>query len=145
MLQAGGACYSWRLPPPRRLGGKRLREARQGDCAVLWKSIVRGLCSPLGRSRRATLVECGLWIPILLVFLASSHRGIGTDHLLAKHKVGESPQRGLGGSWQASRDLGKNHRVNIVSTLLGGLHSPYHKTHIYIHISFACVVALVIS
>jgi hypothetical protein len=28
-LQVGGACYSWRLPPPRRLGGVISVEARK--------------------------------------------------------------------------------------------------------------------
>jgi hypothetical protein len=34
VLQAGGACYSWRSPPPRRLGGSGSVEAR--------KKLVRG-------------------------------------------------------------------------------------------------------
>jgi hypothetical protein len=43
VLQAGGACYSWRLPPPRRLGGLWLRRSSQEDCARLRRSFVRGI------------------------------------------------------------------------------------------------------
>jgi hypothetical protein len=34
VLQAGGACYSWRLLPPRWLGGG-LRQSSQEACVVL--------------------------------------------------------------------------------------------------------------
>ena len=41
------ACYSWRLPPPRRLGGGS-RELFKGDCEEAAVVIVRGvvLASP---------------------------------------------------------------------------------------------------
>jgi hypothetical protein len=41
------ACYSWRLPPPRRLGGSS-RELFNGDCEEAAVVILRGvvLASP---------------------------------------------------------------------------------------------------
>jgi hypothetical protein len=45
VLQASGACYSWRLPPPGQIGGKRLREAHKEDCAVLRSRICKGDCA----------------------------------------------------------------------------------------------------
>jgi hypothetical protein len=53
-LQAGGACYSWRLPPPRRLGGSWLRRSSQEDCARLRRSFVREIVLTPRGSRRAT-------------------------------------------------------------------------------------------
>jgi hypothetical protein len=43
-LQASGACYSWRLPPPRRLDGGLLGSP-QGDCAVLQRSDCERYCA----------------------------------------------------------------------------------------------------
>jgi hypothetical protein len=43
--QASSACYSWRLPPPRRLGDC-LRRALQEDCGEAAMLIVRGSCLP---------------------------------------------------------------------------------------------------
>jgi hypothetical protein len=66
-LQTGGACYSWRLPPPRRLGGLRLRRSLQEDCARLLRSFVRGIVLTLRGSQRATLVERVIELPHLMV------------------------------------------------------------------------------
>jgi hypothetical protein len=65
-LQAGGACYSWRLPPPRRLGGLWLRQSMQEDCAVLRRRIVRGIVLVPWGSRRATLIERVIELPSLV-------------------------------------------------------------------------------
>jgi hypothetical protein len=40
-LQAGGACYSWRLSPPRWLGGG-LHQSMKEDYAVLQRSDCEG-------------------------------------------------------------------------------------------------------
>jgi hypothetical protein len=66
-LQTGGACYSWRLPPPRWLGGLRLRRSSQEDYARLRRSFVRGIVHTLRGSRRATLVERVIELPHLMV------------------------------------------------------------------------------
>jgi hypothetical protein len=57
MLQAGGAYYSWRLSPPRQLGGLQLCRSSQEDCVRLQKSFVWGIVLTPRGSRRATLVE----------------------------------------------------------------------------------------
>jgi hypothetical protein len=56
-LQGGGACYSWRLPPPRQLGGVICVEARK---KLMWYSgeeICEGHSARPREPRRATLVE----------------------------------------------------------------------------------------
>ena len=65
-LQVGGACYSWRLSPPRRLGGEFSARKK-----IVWCSregFVRGTMLTPREPRRATLVEhaiellsLGLW------------------------------------------------------------------------------------
>ena len=51
MLQAGGACYSWRLPPPRRLGGG-LHQSMQEACALLWRRDCERDCAhPAGAAK----------------------------------------------------------------------------------------------
>jgi hypothetical protein len=56
-LQAGGACYSWRLPPPRWLGSVISVEACKKIVRCSGEVIVRGvLCSPRGTAKK-TLVE----------------------------------------------------------------------------------------
>jgi hypothetical protein len=67
VLQAGSACYSWRLPPPRRLDGLRLRRSSQKDCARLQRSFVREIVLTPRGSRRATLVERVIELPHLMV------------------------------------------------------------------------------
>jgi hypothetical protein len=67
MLQAGGACYFWRLPPPRQFCGLKLRRSSQEDCARLRRSFVRGVVLTLRGSRRATLVERVIELPHLMV------------------------------------------------------------------------------
>jgi hypothetical protein len=67
VLQAGGACYPWRLPPPRRLGGLWLRRSSQEDCARLRRSFVRGIVLTPRGSRRATLVERVIELPHFMV------------------------------------------------------------------------------
>ncbi len=76
MLQAGGACYSWRLPPPRRLGGLWLRRSSQEDCARLRRSFVRGIVLTPRGSRRATLVERVIELPHLRVVSCGALRGV---------------------------------------------------------------------
>jgi hypothetical protein len=66
-LQVDGACYSWRLSPPKRLGGLWLHRSTQEDYAVLWRRIVRGTVLTLPVPRRATLVECVIELPLLWV------------------------------------------------------------------------------
>jgi hypothetical protein len=56
-LQASGACYSWRLPPPRRLDGVISIEACKEACAVLWRRLCGGVVLALREPQRATLVE----------------------------------------------------------------------------------------
>jgi hypothetical protein len=67
VLQAGGACYSWRLPPPRRLGGMWLCRSSQEDCARLLRSFMRGIVLIPWVSRKATLVERVIELPHLMV------------------------------------------------------------------------------
>ena len=50
-VEAGGACYSWRLPPPRWLVGG-LHRSPQKACAVLWRSDCEGDCAhPVGAAK----------------------------------------------------------------------------------------------
>ena len=64
-LQAGGDCYSWRLPPPRWLGGG-LVEAHKEDCTVLWRSDCEGYCArPTGAAKEQLLVERVIELPSL--------------------------------------------------------------------------------
>jgi hypothetical protein len=67
VLEAGGACYSYRLPPPRRLGGLWLRRSSQEDCARLRRSFVREIVLTPWGSRRATLVDRVIELPYLMV------------------------------------------------------------------------------
>jgi hypothetical protein len=57
-LQAGGAFYSWRLPPPTRLGGGVAIEAH--------KKLVRGTVLTPRETRRATL--CNAPVPNMAQF-----------------------------------------------------------------------------
>jgi hypothetical protein len=56
-LQAGGACYSWRLPPPRRLGGVISVEACKKLVQCSREVICERHCAHPREPRRATLVE----------------------------------------------------------------------------------------
>jgi hypothetical protein len=56
-LQAGGACYSWRFPPPRWLGGVISVEAHKKIVRCSREVIVREYCAHLTGSRRTTLIE----------------------------------------------------------------------------------------
>jgi hypothetical protein len=67
VLQVGGACYSRRLPPPRRLGGLRLHRSSQEDYVRLRRSFVRGIVLTPRGSRRAALVERVIKLPHLMV------------------------------------------------------------------------------
>jgi hypothetical protein len=67
MLQAGGACYSRRLPPPRWLGDLWLCRSSQEDCARLWRSFVRGIVLTPWGSWGAILVEHVIELPHLMV------------------------------------------------------------------------------
>jgi hypothetical protein len=67
MLQGGGACYSGRLAPPRRLGGLWLFRSLQEYCARLRRSFVRGIVLTPRGSRRATLVERVIELPHLMM------------------------------------------------------------------------------
>ena len=83
------ACYSWRLPPPRWIGGNGLLGSTRGDCAVLRRRICEGyVLTPRG-SQRATLVERVIELPHLcVVSLAVPLRGIG----FGSHKPEEPPK-----------------------------------------------------
>ena len=52
-LQAGGACYSWRLPPPIRFGGVSPLWSPQEDCAVLQRSNCEGYCAHPARAAKS--------------------------------------------------------------------------------------------
>jgi hypothetical protein len=67
ILQTGGACYSWRLSPPRQFGGLWLRRSSQEDCARLRRSFVRRIVLTPRGSRRTTLVERVIELPHLMV------------------------------------------------------------------------------
>ena len=59
-LQAGGACYSWRLAPLRRLGGLWTPfEARVKVVHGSGEGIVKGVVLAPRETRRATLVDQG--------------------------------------------------------------------------------------
>ena len=59
MLQAGGACYSWRLPPPRWLGGLGLHRSMLGDCAVLQRrDCERYGAHPVGIAKCNSIGSC---------------------------------------------------------------------------------------
>ena len=66
MLQAGGACYSWRLPPPRWLGGGLRRSTQRRLCGAPEKIIVRGIVLTPPEPQRATLVERVIELPTLV-------------------------------------------------------------------------------
>ena len=63
VLQAGGACYSWRLPPPRWLGGCASVEARKEIVRCSGEELVRGIVLAPWGSQRATLVERVIELP----------------------------------------------------------------------------------
>jgi hypothetical protein len=130
VLQAGGACYSWRLPPPRRLGGLWLRRSSQEDYVRLRRSFVRGIVLTLRGSRRATLVEHVIELPHFYGgFLRCLLRGSVCDRLAAEPRsVGR--HNGDVAWWQPSEPREKNHRVNIVLHLLGGF--PSYNTSLYL-------------
>jgi hypothetical protein len=78
-LQAGGACYSWRLPPPRWLGGLWLHRSSQEVCARLQRSFVRGIVLTPWGSQRATLVERVIELPHLRCVLVAPLGGSVMD------------------------------------------------------------------
>jgi hypothetical protein len=49
-LQAGGACYPWRLPPPRWLGGVIFVEARKKLVRCSGEELCEGHCSRLAEA-----------------------------------------------------------------------------------------------
>jgi hypothetical protein len=59
-LQPGGACYSWSLPPSRRLGGGVSIEARKKLVHGSEQGIVRGILLTSREMRRAKIVERGV-------------------------------------------------------------------------------------
>ena len=63
-LQAGGACYYWRLPPPRWLGGG-LRGSPQEACVALRRGACEGHCARPAGAARATLVKRVIELPSL--------------------------------------------------------------------------------
>ena len=62
MLQAGGACHSWRLQPPRWLGGKNSIEAHKEIVCVAPKEQLYGvlLLIPTEDHKEKNLVEGGV-------------------------------------------------------------------------------------
>ena len=77
-LQAGGACYSWRLPPPRRLGGGLCRSSQEAYAVLRKRAFVRGIVLAPREPRRATLVERVIELPSLVGrFLRCPPCGLG--------------------------------------------------------------------
>jgi hypothetical protein len=58
--------YSWRLPPPRRLGGGLRRSSQEACAALRRRAFVRGIVLIPREPRRATLVERVIELPSLL-------------------------------------------------------------------------------
>ena len=66
-MQAGGACYSWKLPPPRWLGGEfSIVKHIIRLCGAPKKSFVRGIVLAPWEPQRATLVKHVIELPSLL-------------------------------------------------------------------------------
>ena len=63
-LQAGGVCYSWRLPPLRWLGGGSV-EARKKLVRRSGEVLCEGHCARPWEPRRATLVKRVIELPSL--------------------------------------------------------------------------------
>jgi hypothetical protein len=142
VLQASGACYSWRLLPPRWLGGLWLRQSTKIMWCFgegLWGGIV---LSPWGL-RRATLIERVIELPSLVGrFLQRPTCGLGEwCQLAVEPPTEQSTQRGLAW-WQPSEPQDKNHYVILVFPFI--CISLY--TSLYLHFMYCvCVLALVIS
>jgi hypothetical protein len=89
--QASSACYSLRLPPPRRLGCC-LRRALHEDCGGVMVVIVRGVVLASSERWKATLVESsfGRFIDQIEIKRSSG--------VLIEERLGalNPPQRGLG-------------------------------------------------
>jgi hypothetical protein len=123
VLQAGGACYSWRLAPPRWLGGLWLCRSSQEYCARLRRSFVRGIVITPRGSRRATLVERVIELPHLMMGSYGAFCEARCVLPISRRTMKcWSTQQGLAW-WQPSELREKNHRVNIILHLLGGLPS----------------------
>jgi hypothetical protein len=140
VLQASGACYSWRLPPPRWLGGLWVRRSLQKDCARLQRSFVRGIVLTPRGSRKATLVEHVIELPHFEVGSCGTFRRLGCGYRLAAEPQGVGRHNGDVAWWQPSEPREKI-TVSTLSTLLSGLHSLYTSfvfTFIYIYISCLC-------
>jgi hypothetical protein len=126
------ACYSWRLPPPRRLGGLWLVEARKEIVRGSREGFVRGtVLTPRG-SRRATLVERVIELPHLRVVSWCARSGQRLESLAQEPLRCWLTQRGLAW-WQPSEPWNKNHRVNIVySSRLFALLASFVFTSLHI-------------
>jgi hypothetical protein len=58
-LQAGGACYSWRLPSPRRLGGMISVEAHKKLVRCSKEELCEGHCArPAGAAKSNSSKAC---------------------------------------------------------------------------------------
>jgi hypothetical protein len=68
---AGLACYSWWLPPPRRLGAARIVERRL--------VIVRGSGPFLGGEPKGTRIARGLCDPHLVLVMRHPIEGLACD------------------------------------------------------------------
>ena len=102
MLDAGFACYSWWLPPPRRLG------AAVEDRHEL--VIVRGVVPSSAECQKITLVNCSChWVTTCGSVLAMSYRVDEVCETPLSHRTTKcwSTQQGLA-CWQAREPREKN-------------------------------------
>jgi hypothetical protein len=118
VLAAVFACYSCVIPVT--LDGLEQREVLSsiGDCSRPHPVVCEGSCGiPRGWFAKAnSSEERSLWIPILWVFLASSHRGIWHRPIACETSSGciATTRTSLPGSKWTSV---KNHLVNCICSL----------------------------
>jgi hypothetical protein len=146
MLQASGDCYSWRLPPPRWLGGLHSVEAREKIVRCSGGGFMRGLCSPRGDRKEQLQLSVSLSYPHFRGrFLRCLTCGLGRWCQFATKPPSErSTQRErslVATKWTSA----ENHRVNLVFIIFSLACILRNTSLYYFHLHCACVVALVIS
>jgi hypothetical protein len=137
VLQAGGACYSWRFPPPRWLGGLWLHRSSQEDCVRLRRSFVRGIMLTPRGSRRETLVERVIELSHFKVGSCGIFGRLGCGYRLAAEPRGVGRHNGDIAWWQPSEPWEKI-TMSTLSTLLGGLPSCNTSLYLLSYISCLC-------
>jgi hypothetical protein len=137
VLQADGACYPWRLPPPRRLGGLWLRRSSQEVCARLRRSFVRGIVLIPWGSQRATLVEHVIELPHFEVGSCSAFGRLSRGYRLATEPRGVGRHNRDVAWWKPSEPREKI-TVSTLSTLLDGLPSCNTSLYLLSYISCLC-------